>query len=349
MIKVAYDVTSLAQSPFGGIARVCYHTLDQAGKHPDINPVAYYRRGETGNITIPEVKLLKPSMLGRFTSGEFDIVHSLCHRLLPIKGTRLVYTLYDAWSLYPNKYQAPDFQKKIGKRMRGELRKVDAIVSISDATHQRFLELDLVDKTKCSVVHPAVSPPPQCPDSPDNDRLTRWIEKPFVLFVGRLEYRKNLKHVVEAVKSLSHLNLIVVGEPGYGYEDDVRPHLELFPQDRLLNIRHVTVGDMELLYNRALATLLPSWEEGFGLPILEAMARGCPVITANCSASAEVAGEGGILVDPSEPGQSQSALQHLHDDQSFRDAMQGAALKRAAQFSWEGYFAKLVAVYGALL
>ncbi|UCE24295.1 MAG: glycosyltransferase, partial [Candidatus Zixiibacteriota bacterium] len=99
----------------------------------------------------------------------------------------------------------------------------------------------------------------------------------------------------------------------------------------------------------AVATLLPSWEEGFGLPIVEAMSNGCPIVTSNRSANAEVGGEGAILVNPENPDESREAIERLIEDQSFRNRMIEAGRRRASLFTWERYFDRLVDIYDRLL
>jgi len=349
MIKLAYDITSVAESPYGGIAQVCYHTLAQAAKHGDISATGFYRRGRRENIAVDNVPLRRLIWTDRFRRSQFDIVHALCHRLPPVGGQKRVYTLYDAWSLYPNKYQSPSFQKTIGMRMKRELRKVDAIIAISDNTHKNLVELQLVDPNKCRVARIGVAPPEPPTPAGGNTEIENCLSRPYVLFVGRIEVRKNIGHIIDAVAPISQLDLVIVGEPGYGYDDITRSDLARFPQDRLHVLSRLDTSDLELLYRRALATLLPSWEEGFGLPILEAMVRGCPVITSNCSACAEVGAGGAILVDPANPSESTEALIRLYEDASYHDRIKQAGLHRSRDFSWEKYFDDLISVYRSVL
>jgi glycosyltransferase involved in cell wall biosynthesis len=348
MTTIAYDVTSLALAPMGGIAQVCRYTLEQAVRAEQISPVATYRRGEAGNITVPDVPILRVGRFSRLRLSQYDIVHALCHRVPPIRGRKLVYTLYDAWSLHPNRYQSDKFQRLVGKRMRKELSRADAIISISQSTQAKLLELNIVDPNKCHVALMGVEQAPVAPASDVSDDVRNCSKRPFVLFVGKMEIRKNLGHVVDAVRSQDDLDLVVVGEPGFGYEGFVGDALARMPQDRLRILSHLSANDLDWLYRNSLATLLPSWEEGFGLPILEAMVRGCPVITSNCSASAEVGGEAAVLVDPNDASQSTRALERLHDEPQFREQVIQAGLERVQQFGWDKYFQGVAAIYQGL-
>ncbi len=349
MIRIGYDVTALAHSAYGGIAQVCFHTLKQAQRHPEVAGQGYYRSEQPPESLARELSLMKSLFTDRWWGESFDIVHGLCHRLPRMRGRRSVYTLHDVWSLYPNRYQSPSFQKKIGARMRRELTRVDFVVTDSETTRTNLLELDLAPPEKVAVAHLGVEIPPENDDPPVPPALAGLVATRYVLFVGRLEYRKNLGHVVEAVASLPRVNLVLVGQPGFGYEEHVKNCLGKIDRTRLHLFDQVNDHELSALYRYAIATLLPSWEEGFGLPILEAMSHGSPVITSNCSASAEVAAEAAVLVPPDDPATSRAAVERLLDDPPFRDMLIHAGRARAATFTWERYFEQLVEIYGSLL
>lgn len=349
VITVAYDVTSLAENPFGGIAQVCHHTLEQAVNDAQVRPTAICRNGNPQNIEVSGITVRRVNPLDRFRFFKYDIVHALGHRIPPSRYRRLVYTLHDAWSLYPNRYQSPDFQRKIGARMKADLCRTDAIVCVSRATRDKLSELGLVDPERCHVVTNGVAEPGRPAPKAEDPVIAELLAKDFALFVGRVEVRKNLEHVVEAVLPLQNLHLIVVGEFGYRGRDIAGHSLCRLPIDRLHTFSQVRSSDLDLLYRRAVATLQPSWEEGFGLPVLEAMARGCPVVTSNCSATAEVAGESAILVDPAEPSQSRTALERLVADSQYRKEIAERGLTRSREFTWEKYFEKLAKLYHDLL
>jgi len=121
------------------------------------------------------------------------------------------------------------------------------------------------------------------------------------------------------------------------------------PTDRLHMLNRISESDLDLLYRNAVATLQPSWEEGFGLPVLEAMIRGCPVVTSNCSATKEVAEAAAILVDPAEPSQSRAAIEHLMSDPVYRSELISRGRARSHEYTWDKYFEKLLGVYRQLL
>ena len=347
MLTVAYELSALARSPYGGIAQACYNTALQVSKHSEISAHAMYRGGNPANITATGLTAHPWSWHSRFTSAKVDILHALCHKLPSLRARRIVYTVHDAWSLYPNPYQGVEFQKQFGRRMRAEIERSDMIIADSEATRRRLLELGVASENRCRTVHLGVSAPNEIAIT-DSRKLIDDVGPAYVLFVGRHEYRKNLRHIVEAVRPLSGVNLVLVGEPGHGYEESVVPHLAVFPRERLRRYEHLSPGELTALYRNAVATLLPSWEEGFGLPILEAMAAGSPVITSDRSASEEIAGDAAILVNPEDPHASEIAIVQLLEDPAFRDRLIASGKARAAQFTWTSYFNRLLDIYRSL-
>lgn len=349
MISVAYEVTSLALSRYGGIATTCFHTLEQAYRSDGVKPTALYRRGTPAPKGLTDLRWQHTHAWHAWQLPRFDIVHALCHRLPPTRGRKRVYTLHDAWSLAPNEYQPPSFQQKLAARLRKELQTVDLVVTGSKAGRQVLNCHDLVDPEKIIVAYQGYTLPDESRQLPASRLLTPLLDKPFVLFVGRLETRKNIRHIIDAVLPLDSVHLVLVGEPGFGFEPEIESALEHFSPSRLHQFSLIADHDLSALYRHALAALQPSWEEGFGLPILEAMGHGCPVITANCSAPPEIVGEAGILVDPAEPRQSREALERLLDDQFYRRRLIDAGRARASHFTWENYFATLFDAYQRLL
>lgn len=349
MPSIACDVTALAQNRFGGIARVCFHTAVEAARHDDFVVTACYLKGELPALQIPTIHVSRLRLWSGLIGPTFDLAHSICHRMLPVKARCHLYTVHDAWSLAPNDYQSPAFQKKLGERMRRDLVAADLVTTDSQYTRSEILKYGLIDPAKCVALPIGVTIPDATSVQPTQLAALPKFDKPFVLFVGRLENRKNIPHILEAVRSFADLLLILVGEPGYGYEEKIKPALSSFPSERLLLLNRISESELLWLYQHALATVQPSWEEGFGLPVLEAMAAGCPVITSNRSATVEVAQDSAILVEPDAPEQTRRALQRLRDDIVFRHSAIAAGRLQASSFNWELFGDRLVQLYRSLI
>lgn len=350
MLTVAYDVSAYAQSPLGGIAQVCHNTLRGADKDNRIKATAFYRRkGSSPDLGVGEIPFKRVTPVSHWSLTKFDVKHSLCHRSFPIRADRYVYTVHDIWSLTPNRFQGEQFQRKAGARMRREIAAADLIVTSSEYTRTSLIETGLVQADKCRNVYFGTNDYWEGSDDISPELIDQIMANAYVFFVGCFEIRKNIAHVLDAVKAITNMNLVLVGLPGFGYDEEIRSKVLAFPQERLHLLGGVGRKNLARLYKNAVATLLPSWEEGFGLPILEAMAMSCPMITSNRSANAEIAGEGAVLVDPSNPIQSREAIERLHDDKQFRIQMIEAGLKRARQFSWRKYSDELIEIYHSLI
>ena len=348
MRSVACDITAYARNRYAGIARVSYHTVRELEKFSDLAVTAYYAKGDPGRFEGSSIAVRKHRPWTYRIGRSFDIAHSLCHRQLAVEAQYKVYTVYDAWSFRPNEYQSPEFQEKLGERMRRDLDESHLVLTISEWTRSELIQLGVVDPEYCYALPIGIAVPTK--EEMEAARPVVPVQglKQFALYVGRLENRKNLPHIIEAVRPFNELGLVLVGEPGYGYDEGVKDMLASFPQERLVALSRI--GDSELLwlYQHALVTMLPSWEEGFGLPMLEAMAAGSPVITSDRSGCAEIARGAAFMVDPAEPEQSRRAIEQIREDAKFRNQLIGDGKRRAAEYTWTRYGKSLRECYDRL-
>src|SRR5581483_3700645 len=177
------------------------------------------------------------------------------------------------------------------------------------------------------------------------------LQAPYVLSVGSREPGKNRVRLFEALARVRSggcdAGLAVVGQPAWGAaaEDEAVRRLGLGDVVRFLG--YVAAEDMPALYSAAVASAFPSLYEGFGLPVLEAMACGAPVLTSGLSATAEVAGEAALLVDPLSVEAIAAGLRRLVTDADERERLRALGLARAAEFSWTRTAEETYAVYRA--
>jgi glycosyltransferase involved in cell wall biosynthesis len=218
--------------------------------------------------------------------------------------------------------------------IRPALRRAAALPCISEATRADLVRLFPYAQRKASVIplaaDPAFSAPVATPGHPELEG------KPYVLAVGTLEPRKNLERLITAWSAMNesaragHV-LALVGPVGW----DAAPILAAARDNGAQLLGRVSEDELRALYAGASAFAYPSLYEGFGLPILEAMAAGAPVVTSNVSSLPEVAGDAALLVDPHDSAAIGAALTRLLGDPAFADDLRTRGRARAAAFSWE--------------
>jgi glycosyltransferase involved in cell wall biosynthesis len=161
----------------------------------------------------------------------------------------------------------------------------------------------------------------------------------YFLYIGRQDPYKNLQRLITAFSALPNRNDYELWLAG-PYDQRYSPLLEIQTQELGINhlvkfLNYVSYDELPIIINQAIALVFPSLWEGFGLPVLEAMACGTPVITSNISSLPEVAGDAAILINPYNPGEITAAMQTITNDSETRKQLSEQGLKRANQFSWE--------------
>ena len=231
-------------------------------------------------------------------------------------------------------------------------RRADAIIAVSESARRDILSVLRVPAQKVRVIHEAAGEEYRVLDRPGELHrvsATYGLQDPFILSVGTIEPRKNLQRLLLAYARLKQAGqketLLLVGQLGWKYQGVLREIERLGLQDRVRILGYVPDADLPAIYNLARALAFPSLYEGFGLPILEAMACGTPVLTSNCSSMPEVAGEAAVLVDPCSQESLTEGLHRILQDASFREQLRAAGFKRAAQFSWSRAAAETTRLY----
>jgi glycosyltransferase involved in cell wall biosynthesis len=171
-----------------------------------------------------------------------------------------------------------------------------------------------------------------------------------ILSVGAIQRRKNTVRLVEAFEQLdSGWKLVLAGSSGFDSHAALQ-RIESSPRKQDIQVLgYVPDSQLEELYRRAAIFAFPSLDEGFGMPVLDAMARGVPVLTSNVSAMPEVAGGAALLIDPADAGSIAEGLRRLTADTALREQLTSAGLARAQDFSWEKSVEATWKVYGELL
>jgi glycosyltransferase involved in cell wall biosynthesis len=236
------------------------------------------------------------------------------------------------------------------------LRRARRIITVSENSKRDLCRLLAVPEEKVRVIYNGVEPQFRVATQPALvERVRAKYELPpkIVLSVGVLEPRKNLERLVQAFallrqRGIEH-RLVLVGAAGWGYENLLRLPRELGLDDAVRFLGFVSQADLPLLYNAADLFVYPSLYEGFGLPALEAMACGTPVVVSHVSSLPEVVGDAGVLVDPhSVEGIAEAIYRCLRSD-GLREELREAGLKQAARFSWHEAARQTLQVYREVL
>ncbi len=240
------------------------------------------------------------------------------------------------------------------RRLRWITRYANRIIAISESTRQDLLRMapQAAQRSVCIHLAHGSSAIPRFDDADTVARvLARYglTDRRYVFSVGTLEPRKNHRRLIEAFEalpeSLHDVELAFAG--GRGWKDAaVREALSGSSASNRINVLgFVPAGDLQALYAGATVFAFPSLYEGFGLPILEAMATGTPVLTSNVSSMPEVAGDAAILVDPTSPESIRSGLERLLTDAELRAQLSARGRARASQFSWRRTAEQTLEVY----
>ena len=237
--------------------------------------------------------------------------------------------------------------------------KAAKIITVSESSRTDIIERLNQSPERVVAIPNGVSPGfrPQSGDSDEMAAVRRRYELPsrFAITVGSVEPRKNLVrllHVVQALRSdaaTSDVQLVHVGPQGWLNRDVAQTYRELGLKSAVRFLGYVPAEDMPTLYSLAQVLVYPSLFEGFGLPVLEAMACGCPVVTSNVSSLPEVAGSAAVLVDPTSNESIADGVRRVWIDAALRGELRKLGLDRATQFSWERAARETARVYDSVL
>lgn len=296
--------------------------------------------------------LLLPGLVRRSGADVF-LATDLNSYLEPSGGVRVVSIAYDLIPfLFPEVMASQPWPVRLGWRLNfRKLREADAVIAISQATKEDLVRMFGLVPERVRVVYPGIDHSLFNVSNAGStvrqaEVLGRYgITGRYLLYVGDSEWRKNLRRVLEALIGVhEEIKLVLVGKRAKSDEKLYGWVAELGLQDRVLTPGFVPDIDLPPLYGAAQAFVFPSLYEGFGLPIVESMACGCPVITSNVSSMPEVAGSAALLVDPEDVVEIRGALERVVADQALRERMIADGLSQAQSFSWSRCAGETVSV-----
>jgi len=357
-MRIGFDISPIAPGRTG-IGQFCYYLLkglmdlesgdeffgfSSGRSRPDLSDLRPHVSGY--HMPVPTRVLYRVwSAVGRPRVdrwlGGVDVYHATNFFLPPTASAPRVLSLYDLSFLVRPALCSP---KIVGPFSRGVPRfaqAADAIAACSEATKRDIVERLGIAPDKVTVTYGAVADGfgPLDPEQVRGAVTARYgLEAPFLLFVGTLEPRKNVVGLLKAFAAVSHRiphTLALVGPSGWGTGPIMKALRPLEAQGRVVRIGYLR-GHEELawLYAAARAFVFPSFYEGFGLPVLEALTCGCPVVTSKVSSLPEVAGDAAVYVDPEDVDSIADGILRIAEDDGLRQSLSERGLAQARQFSW---------------
>jgi glycosyltransferase involved in cell wall biosynthesis len=280
-----------------------------------------------------------------------ELFHATEHLLLPLHGAPTVLTVHDLiFRRYPAHHKRLN-RWYLNATMPLFCRRAGHIIAVSERSKRDVIEAYSISPEKITVIYEAADPR-FCPQSVETVTAARahyGLPDRYLLFVGTIEPRKNLGRVLTAFERLHAEGLtdalVIVGKRGWLYGDFFARLEQSSAKQAVIFPGFVPDADLPAVYAGAQALAFPSEFEGFGLPVLEAMACGTPVVCSNTSSLPEVAGDAAFLVDPLDVGALTDGLAHVLQDETLREQMRDRGIAQSAQFSWTRAAEETLTVY----
>jgi glycosyltransferase involved in cell wall biosynthesis len=365
-MRVGIDANPMV-GDLGGVGWHSYHLLrTMLAQQEGIDFLAYAKPGADQPDSVrawPGVERLqwvnssRWGMGKRGSSDQLDLYHGTNFKMQTAGRYGGVVTIHDLWL-----DRHPEYSKKmLGQwpsafKTRQTALRARKVITVSEFSARELVELYGLKREHIRVIPNGVSedfvPRRDDPAMAELRKRIGLTAEHYVLFIGGADPRKNHQIFLEAAemvrKKLGSRMLVLVGSPIHpfgNYEETARRRSL---RDKVLCPGRLSTNDLQLLYSSTDLFVFPSLYEGFGMPVLEAMACGAPVLTSNSTALAEVAGEAAVLADPQDARALGEAMIRMLEDEPLRAALKVKGFARAKQFSWEQAAAKTVALYREL-
>jgi glycosyltransferase involved in cell wall biosynthesis len=287
-----------------------------------------------------------------------DLFHAPHYVLPPLTPCRSVVTIHDCIHLrfpqyLPNRMSYAYARSSLWFAAHRSAR----VLTVSEASKGDILRYFRVPESKINVIYNAIDE--RFGQAPDDEEVMRVRERyqlndPFVLYAGNIKPHKNLERLIEAFhmlrrQDLEHVKLLIIGDEISKYASLRRAVHRYKLHKHVRFFGFVADQTLAVLYRLAAVFVFPSLYEGFGLPPLEAMASGTPVVTSNVSSLPEVVGDAALLIDPYDPEAIAHAMRRVLTEPALRDDLRARGLARAREFSWDRSVRRVREIYDEVL
>src|SRR5216683_7698658 len=342
------------------------YTLLTSGRPPREHPFPDAKNARGRSLIIPDRYLnvlwyrWRLPISATFFTGQIDIYHGPDFVLPPLNGhTHKIVTVHDLAFIEHPEYAVPQLADYLKKVVPEAVAAADVVAAVSQATRQTLIDYFKTPTEKISIIPNGIRSHFRRITDPILLASTRHkfgLKHPLVLAVGTLEPRKNHLGLIKAFhkaqsaagKKRRPAMLALAGGSGWLYEETQQLVTKLKLENKVRFLGRVSELELITLYSMADVFAFPSFFEGFGVPPLEAMACGAPVITSNTSSLPEVVGDAALQVNPHNTGELANAINRLLEDQALQEELRQKGFARAQLFTWPKAASKMLAVYQQL-
>ena len=349
-MKIGIDSSRAFVKNRTGIEEYSYQVVKHLREElSDCNVILYLRRDQSIDFDLPKKWEIRRINFSRFWTQlglsfemfrrPIDVLFVPSHTVPFIHPKDTIVTIHGLeYEIMPEAYS---FWERMYMRfsIKKSCRWAKKIISVSRNTKEDLMRLYGVPEEKIYIVYEGVSL-----ETRSTQQSTKFLpsrkHKPYLLFVGRIEKRKNIEGIIEAYRilvekyNISH-KLVLAGRPGYGYESIKYKVENSKHKEGIIETGYVSEEEKYSLLKNAAVFLFPTFYEGFGLPILEAQSLGTPVVASNVSSLPEVGGNSVAYATPEEPVSISESVKEILSNEEFRDDLIKKGFENVKRFSWE--------------
>jgi len=359
-MNIGIDIRPLMTAPRTGVGEYTYELLNAIFNIDKTNQYfLFYNSSRDVSANIPDWKYDNVKIIGSHTPNKFfntslglfgrPKLDKMCDEKIDIwfspnlnftalsPKTKFILTVHDlSFEFFPEFSTRKQYLWHKAVRPKKQCGRAELIITPSENTKRDIVNYYKINPGKIKVIYPGIK---QTSDNRDIKQKYNLPEK-FILFLGTIEPRKNIIGLIEAFEILRNKypatdHLVIAGAPGWKNEEIFARAKNSKYADKIHFINFVAPEDKNALYAAADLFVYPSFYEGFGFPVLEAMAAGTPVITSNRSSLPEIGGSAAYLIDPARPEQLARAMNELLTKQNLRDWHIQKGREQVNKFSWE--------------
>jgi glycosyltransferase involved in cell wall biosynthesis len=357
------DKAGLYQHIYNLVSSLLY--IDHKNKYTLLSSVRGFRGDEkiqgrlfkrfSGKLT--ELFFERMALPIEFLMGKLDLFHGPCYFVPNSLHCKVLVTFHDLMAYRHPEFLKPEWVISLKQKVAVSAKRADMIIAVSDFTKGEIIDLLNFPEERIRVIHNGISPffhPVDDIEQIKRVKAKYGIDRPYILFVSNIEPKKNIETLLHAFVKLRNTSdfdclLVIVGKKAWYFKAiwDVVKRLHVEKDAIFTDV--VDDESLPYLYGSAELFVFPSFFEGYGIPVIEAMACGTPVIASNRTSIPEIAEDAAILIDPVNADEIADAIYRVISDTSLRDHLIRKGFERAKRFSWEKTARETLALYNEII